>query len=97
MLGYKGLRVTGNPICNDTFTEKDIGKTMVSVKPQSKTSPDGIPRVKSAKRWWGANSTEGTWQWNRNNLELLIEMLSTKWRGLDWGFKSLYSFLFPSF
>lgn len=50
MSGYKGLRVTGNPICNDTFTEKDIGKTMVSVKPQSKTSPDGIPRVKSAKR-----------------------------------------------
>ena len=80
MLGYKGLRVT--PICNDTFTEKDIGKTMVSVKPQSKTSPDGIPRVKSAKRWWGANSTEGTCRWNCNNLELLREMLSTKWG--DW-------------
>lgn len=29
---------------------KDIGKTTVSVRPQSKTSPEGTPRVNSANR-----------------------------------------------
>ena len=47
------------PYCYST--DKDTGSTRLSLYPVSITRPDGIPSVKSAIRWLGANNIDRTY------------------------------------